>query len=336
MRFLTAFLAIQGEGEVLTGSDRMKERPIGPLVDALRALGATIEYVEKQGYPPIKVRKIDNQLTNKIAIPGNISSQYISALLMIAPCLPQGLEVTLTTEIYSRPYIEMTLDIMKGFGVYSKWVDNKISVSHQPYIPTEYTIEGDWSGASYWYSFLAISTRKGYLNLPRIRTYSSQGDKEIANIMYLMGVISNYEPGKVKILKRDGKNSFLNLDFRDFPDLAQTVMVAAAATGITLEMTGLESLKIKETDRIAAMKQELSKIGAELLESEDMWTLKPSNKLPDRVIIDTYEDHRMAMAFAPLSQLMDVTIKDPEVVNKSYPGFWDEIRKIGIKIEEIN
>lgn len=335
MRFLTAYLAIEGSGQTLTGTDRMKQRPIGPLVDALRSIGASIEYLENDGYPPIKVHKIEDQKDDEISIPGNISSQYVSALLMIAPCLPKGLTIHLTTEVYSKPYIQMTLDLMKEFGAHFRWENQMISVPSQPYEPTNHTIEGDWSGASYWYSFVAIARKKGYLNLPGIRTYSSQGDQAISDIMYQMGVASNYEYGKVKLLKRDEKRYSISLDFKDCPDLAQTVMVAAAATGITLDMTGLESLKIKETDRVEAMKKELSKIGAMLLESTHKWVLKPSEELPTHVEIDTYEDHRMAMAFAPLCMAMDVTIKDPEVVDKSYPGFWDEIKKLGVAIEQV-
>ncbi|GAB4242104.1 MAG: 3-phosphoshikimate 1-carboxyvinyltransferase [Ekhidna sp.] len=333
MRFLVAYLAITGKGQLLTGTERMKQRPIGPLVNALRSIGAKIEYEEQEGYPPLRVHKIEEQKTAEISIPGNISSQYISALLMIAPCLPKGLSIRLTTEVYSRPYIQMTLDVMRHFGVNAKWDTKGIHVKHQAYIPTEYAIEGDWSGASYWYSFAAISRKKGYLNLPGIRTYSSQGDLAISDIMYKMGVTTHFESGKVKLLKRDEKQYNLSLDFKDCPDLAQTVMVAAAASGVTLNMTGLESLKIKETDRIEAMKKELSKLGAMLLESTHKWILKPSDKLPEHVEIDTYDDHRMAMAFAPLCTVMDVTIKDPCVVDKSYPKFWDVVKSLGITIE---
>lgn len=335
MRFLTAYLAIHGQDVIITGSERMKQRPIGPLVDALRQLGAEITYLEKDGFPPLQISHIKNQLTNEISIPGNISSQYISALLMIAPCLLNGLTITLTTEIYSRPYIQMTLDLMKAFGVATKWVGEKISVAPQIYEPANYIIEGDWSGASYWYGFMALAPEKGYLNLPGIRNYSTQGDNEIVSIMYHLGIISHFESGKVKVLKRTMEGKKLVLDFRDCPDLAQTVMVAAAASGVTLEMTGLESLKIKETDRVEAMRTELKKINATLTEDSGKWLLVPSNDLPDSVEIDTYEDHRMAMAFAPLCQLMDITINDPLVVEKSYPRFWEEVRGIGVEIETI-
>ncbi len=336
MRFLTAYLAIHGQGVTITGTERMKQRPIGPLVDALHLLGADITYLEKEGYPPLKINRIENQSTNEISIPGNISSQYISALLMIAPCLTNGLTITLTTEIYSRPYIQMTLDLMEAFGVSSRWIGKRISVAPQIYEPMCYSIEGDWSGASYWYSFMSLDPEKGYLNLPGIRNYSTQGDNEIAKIMFNMGVASHFEAGKVKLLKRDEKKRHLVLDFRHCPDLAQTVMVAAAATGVSLEMVGLESLKIKETDRVAAMKTELEKINATLIEENNSrWILEPSEDLPSSVEIETYEDHRMAMAFAPLCLLMDVTIEDPLVVEKSYPRFWKEIRDLGVEIDTI-
>ncbi|WP_425390531.1 3-phosphoshikimate 1-carboxyvinyltransferase [Ekhidna sp.] len=334
MRFLTAFLAVHGDGETITGTDRMKNRPIGPLVDALRTLGAEIEYLEKDGYPPLKIRRIEKQLTNKIVIPGNISSQYISALLMIAPCLEQGLEITLTSEIYSRPYIEMTLSLMKAFGVDNEWNGNTIKVSSQTYQPTEYTIEGDWSGASYLYSFLSLAPEGSEIALPTLRKDSTQGDIAIASIMNDLGIDTRFESDGVHLRKKPLNQKKLSIDFRGCPDLAQTVMVSAAVLGVELEMTGLESLKIKETDRIAAMQNELSKIGATLTENENTWHLLPTNQLPDSVMIETYEDHRMAMAFAPLSMKMNVTIEDPSVVEKSYPGYWSEVKQLSIEIEE--
>lgn len=328
MRFLTAYLAIHGQGQTITGTERMRNRPIGPLVDALRSLGATIEYQDKDGYPPLKIHRIEKQQTDKILIPGNISSQYISALLMIAPCLEQGLEVTLTSEIYSRPYIEMTLLLMKAFGVDNEWTGNTIKVTNQAYKPVEYTIEGDWSGASYWYSFISMASEGSGIILPTLRKNSTQGDIAISSIMNDLGVETRFESDEVHLKKRSINQKKFSIDFRDCPDLAQTVMVSAAVNGVELEMTGLESLKIKETDRITAMKAELAKIGASLTEERDKWMLMPSTQLPDAVEIDTYEDHRMAMAFAPLCMKMEVTINDPSVVKKSYPGFWDEVKKL--------
>ena len=335
MRFLTAYLAIHGQGQTITGTERMRNRPIGPLVDALRSLGATIEYQDKDGYPPLKIHRIEKQQTDKILIPGNISSQYISALLMIAPCLEQGLEVTLTSEIYSRPYIEMTLLLMKAFGVDNEWTGNTIKVTNQAYKPVEYTIEGDWSGASYWYSFISMASEGSGIILPTLRKNSTQGDIVISSIMNDLGVETRFESDEVHLKKRSINQKKLSIDFRDCPDLAQTVMVSAAVNGVELEMTGLESLKIKETDRITAMKAELAKIGASLTEERDKWTLMPSARLSDAVEIETYEDHRMAMAFTPLCMKLEVTINDPSVVKKSYPGFWDEIYGIGLTVESI-
>lgn len=330
MRFLTSYLAMKGDNTIITGTERMKNRPIWPLVDALRSLGATIEYLEKEGYPPMKISGLKGQLTNRIEIPGNISSQYISALLMISPLLPQGLEIELTTEIFSRPYIEMTLKLMSKFGVHNHWEGQVIRIPHQIYEANEesYTIESDWSGASYWYAFVALNPGGGQLELPLLREASTQGDQAIARIADQMGVTTEYGLNGAIVRRREDFDSRISLDFKKCPDLAQTVMVLAAAKGIALEMTGLESLKIKETDRVQAMMNELQKIGASLVEDGNTWFLTPSDQLPSEVTIETYEDHRMAMAFAPLSCLMDVTVLDPEVVNKSYPNFWEEVNKV--------
>ena len=332
MRFLTAFLALKGTNATITGTDRMKQRPIGPLVDSLRDIGAKISYKENEGYPPLIIDKMENQVISELNLPGNISSQYISALLMIAPCLPQGLIINLTTEIYSRPYIQMTLDLMSAFGVNSLWEGQRIEVKSQNYMSTSYVIEGDWSGASYWYTLIALSESDS-LKLLTVRDNSTQGDRQIAAIMEKLGVASSFDSEGVSLSKKQIADSNLKLDFKNCPDLAQTVMVAAAASGVRLEMTGLESLKIKETDRIAAMQNELKKIGASLEEESVTWILHPSKQLPDSLTVETYEDHRMAMAFAPLSQLMDVEIDDPGVVEKSYPAFWEEMKKLGVVIQ---
>lgn len=332
MRFCTAYLAITGNGHTITGTARMKERPIGLLADALSNLGARIEYLEKEGYPPLRITKIQEQKVRQLEIPGNISSQFISALLMIGPRLPQGIELKLTTEVFSRPYIEMTLGLMELFGVKHTWKDNLISVPHQSYWEGQYTIESDWSGASYWYSMAAISTG-GKIKLLGLREKSLQGDQEIANIMNKMGVNTHYDSKGAQLVKTAKKDSVIEIDFRTCPDLAQTVMVTAAAKGITLKMTGLQSLRIKETDRIAAMQNELAKIGATLTEEGDEWTLTPG-ELPEQTpVIETYDDHRMAMAFAPLCQVMDIEIKEPDVVKKSYPAFWDDLKSVGVAIK---
>lgn len=330
MRFLTAYLGLYGVDQVITGTERMKQRPIGALANALGLLGVDIAYQEAEGYPPMRINRLTAQKTEKIQIPGNISSQYISALLMIAPCLPSGLTIELTTEVFSRPYIEMTLSLMGMYGVKHSWDGQVITVPPQKYraTVTSYTIESDWSGASYWYSFMALNSNGGNLFLPGLRKDSFQGDQAIAAIAAKMGVKSTFEETGVLLTQQENFEREVELDFKKCPDLAQTVFVIAAVKGIQLRMTGLESLKIKETDRILAMQTELAKIGAELTENGDTWTLTPTKSLPDSVVIETYEDHRMAMAFAPLSCLIDVTILDPSVVNKSYPNFWEEVRSL--------
>jgi len=330
MRFLTAYLALKGEKTTITGTDRMKKRPIGPLVEALRAIGANIQYLENEEYPPLEITRIQKQAKKEIEIPGNISSQYISALLMIAPCLPEGLTIKLTTEIFSSPYMEMTLRLMKFYGVSCEWEGRTIRIPAAKYKPSEnlMTIENDWSGASYWYSFVALAPKRVELSLSNLRRNSAQGDQVIAAIMEKMGVRTVFNNSGVTISQSSSLADHLSLDFRECPDLAQTVMVVAAANGIVLDMTGLESLKIKETDRVAAMQSELAKLGAKLTENDNTWHLEPTSKLPESVQIATYEDHRMAMAFAPLCSRMDVTIEDPEVVNKSYPNYWEELEKL--------
>lgn len=328
MRFLTAYLAIRNEEVIITGTERMKQRPIGPLVDALKSIGANIEYVENEGFPPLRIHPFQEQIANQISIPGNISSQYISALLMIAPCLPSGLTLTLTTDVHSKPYIDMTLALMRTFGVEATWWENTIQIKNQSYTLTTFSIEGDWSGASYWYSLVSLAPEGSVLTLRALRKQSNQGDIAIASIMDNIGVETTYESNEsVKLTKKAITKDFLDIDFRDCPDLAQTVMVATAVNGVTLKMTGLESLKIKETDRVEAMQRELKKIGAKLSETDNQWTLIPTETLPERIEVNTYEDHRMAMAFAPLSAKMDVVIEDPKVVAKSYPGYWKELER---------
>ena len=328
MRFCTAYLALKGQGETITGTDRMQQRPIGPLVNCLRSLGAKIDYLNNDGYPPLRINGIKEQLSDRIEIPGNISSQYISALLMIAPMLPNGLTIHLTTEIFSRPYIEMTLKLMEKYAVKHEWDGQTISIKPQSYEAheNEYAVESDWSGASYWYSFVALG--EGELFLPNLRKDSTQGDQAIGDIMSKLGVKSTFEASGVRLSKTSDYQKEIDLNFKECPDLAQTVMVVAAAKGVKLNMIGLESLKIKETDRVAALTNELAKIGATLSENGSNWTLSPSKDLPTSVEIKTYEDHRMAMAFAPLCCVMDVTIEEPDVVKKSYPEFWEEVEKV--------
>ena len=323
MRFLLAYLTATSQVKTLTGTTRMKQRPIGTLVDALNKLGANISYVDKVGFPPIQINGFE-QHTQELSIRGDISSQYISALLMIAPTLPKGISLTLEGQIGSKPYIEMTLQIMQHYGVEHQWVNNTISIIPQSYRGIVFAVEGDWSGASYWYSFVALS-KNGSVLLKGLAEESLQGDQAIAKIMTSLGVKTTYNSEGV-LLTKNLHEEYFTYDFAHSPDLAQTVAVVCAAKGINATFTGLESLKIKETDRVLALQNELSKIGASITELPSSWKLIPSHRLPDKVSIKTYEDHRMAMAFAPLCMLMDVDFDDATVVNKSYPSFWKDIR----------
>ena len=334
MRFCTAYLAIMGSGEIITGSDRMKERPIKPLVDALRRLGAKIDYLAQEGFPPLRISAQKNEpQAHEISIPGNISSQYISALLMIGPTLPDGISIELTGEIFSRPYIEMTLALMHHFGVNSTWKDQTIHIKPQPYKAQSYTIESDWSGASYWYSMVALN-QESSITLRGLRSHSFQGDQNIVNIMSKMGVKTEFKSDRVQLTSIPVTEINQIIDFKNCPDLAQTVMVVAVIKGIKLTMTGLESLKIKETDRVMAMKKELLKIGGLLNEENGIWRLK-SGTVPEHLeTIETYEDHRMAMAFAPVCMIRAITIRDIEVVKKSYPGYWAHLKSVGIIFNE--
>lgn len=339
MRFLTAFIAVTQQHKILTGTARMQSRPIGILVEALKTLGASIEYLKHAGYPPLEIHPKQALQSNTVQMRGDISSQYISALLMIAPLLENGLEIELTSKINSRPYIEMTLQLMEHFGIKSVFENNKISVTHQTYQTNEYMIESDWSGASYWYAIVALaenaSTR---ITLKGLRENSLQGDRVIVELMQHFGVKSTFIPEGVileKVAMPITKKP-LELNFAQCPDLAQTIAVVAAAKGIPLQMKGLESLKIKETDRVSALQQELKKVGSHLEEKEHEWLLHPGNELPTSPItIQTYEDHRMAMAFAPLACVLNLSIEDPEVVAKSYPRFWDDLQKAGLKAEVV-
>lgn len=332
MRFLTAYLAVTAENQTITGTERMQQRPIKVLVDALRELGAHIEYLKEDGFPPHKITRIKQQKAKHLKVKGNISSQYISALLMIAPVLPDGLTLELVGEVFSRPYIEMTLGLMKQFGISHEWNGNQISILPQAYRSNSYTIESDWSGASYWLGMVALS-KNSKVVLTGLREDSYQGDIRILQIMHGLGLNTRFEGDKLLIEKKD-IISPMQIDFRTCPDLAQTVMVAASGLKTPLQMTGLESLRIKETDRIAAMQTELAKFGVKLTEeTPGFWEMEPPRELPSGpVTISTYEDHRMAMAFAPMAQKVPLVMEEPEVVKKSYPGFWDDCKKYGLEI----
>ncbi len=324
MRFLTAYAAATDQNKVLTGTPRMCERPIGILVDALRQLGAEIHYMNVEGYPPLAVHGMKEQLTKRIKIRGDVSSQYISAVLMIAPTLPMGIELQLEGKVGSKTYIQMTLELMAQFGITYTWEGNTITVEPQSYKPTRFAVESDWSGASYWFSLLACAD-EGELFLNGLKSESLQGDSKIVEIMDSLGVKSVFTAEGVHLTKQPTKG-LAAFDFTHCPDLAQTVAVTCAVIGQKTVFTGLESLRIKETDRIYALQQELAKFNASLEEgTEGEFTLIPSVKMPNTVQISTYDDHRMAMAFMPLMTKTDVVIEEPEVVNKSYPSFWKHV-----------
>lgn len=334
MRFLTAYFTVTGRSKTMTGTDRMMERPIGILVDALRLLGADITYLGKEGYPPHRINNFTGQKTGTLKIRGDISSQYISALMMVAPVLPLGLTLELEGKIGSRPYIEMTAAIMKHFGAQSTFQNSTITIPHQQYTAKDFTVESDWSATSYWLSFAALA-QQAEIRLPRLFTQSLQGDSAIVAIMQHLGVKATFQQDILVLTKIEPQKE-IQWDFTHCPDLAQTVAVVCAAKGITGKFTGLESLRIKETDRIAALQNELAKIGAKLIEDDAAhWTLLPTAALPAAASFNTYKDHRMAMAFAPLATLMDVEIEEQEVVRKSYPNFWNDMRSFGFTIETL-
>ncbi|MFQ3576803.1 MAG: 3-phosphoshikimate 1-carboxyvinyltransferase [Cytophagales bacterium] len=337
MRFLTAFTALSGKSKTMTGTARMCERPISLLVDALRDLGAKIDYLKNDGYPPIKTQGFSYSGNNHLKIKGDVSSQYISALLMTAPLLPNGLKLELTGKIGSKPYIDMTIDLMAHFGVKAKWTENQVIEieAGQQYSANEYEIESDWSGASYWFSIVALSPDSStQIELLGLKENSLQGDSAVVKLMESFGVKSEFTGNGFLLSKCSNKNEVF-IDFTQCPDLAQTFAACAAAKGIKLQMTGLESLRIKETDRIAALQNELKKLGASMEETEkDVFTVVPVNSpWSAETIIETYDDHRMAMAFAPLSMVYELKIKEPKVVAKSYPSYWEHLTLAGFSIK---
>jgi len=337
MRFMTAYLAVKdGEEHVLTGTERMKHRPISVLVDALRFLGADIQYVGEEGFPPLRIK--GGQLEGGLLeVPGNISSQYISALLMIAPTLKNGLTLRLTGDIISRPYIDLTLWTMREFGADAEWSDfETIVVRPKPYKERAYYIESDWSGASYWYEILALSKDPdAEVKLTGLMDGSKQGDSSLRYIFSLLGVKTHFEsktqgvPTTVTIKHSGRCVPRLEYDFVNSPDLAQTFVVTCALLNVPFHFHGLTTLKIKETDRIEALKNEMKKLGYVVKSVNDSDLIWDGERCEPNMEngIDTYEDHRMALAFAPVScRLNDIKINNPQVVTKSYPNFWDDLR----------
>ena len=347
MRFMTAFLAATEYGEhVITGTERMKHRPIKVLVDALRRLGANISYEGEEGYPPLRIKgqKLEG---GELEVPGNISSQFISALLMIGPVLQKGLTLRLTGDIISRPYIDLTLWMMSEFGANAEWTSiDTIEVTPKPYTARPYYIESDWSAASYWYEMVALSEDpEAEVRLEGLMDGSKQGDSIVRYIFSLLGVktiFAHKTPGKPTIvtLTKSGHNvPRLEYDFVSAPDLAQTFVCTCCALGIPFHFTGLQTLKIKETDRIAALKTELNKLGYQIQDINDCelkWDGKRQqvSDITYQTSIDTYDDHRMALAFAPLACKMPLVINNPQVVTKSYPHFWDDIQEAQFTIQQ--
>lgn len=335
MRFLAAYLTTR-EGEfLLTGSDRMKERPIGPLVAALQTLGADIAYQEKEGYPPLKIRGGTLRGGN-IKIAGGISSQFISALMMVGPVLDGGLVINLTGDIVSATYIEMTLALMQQCGVNASFDGREIIIPRQPYTLKDFRVESDWSGASYWYQIAALLPGSE-IGLPDLNRHSLQGDAVLATLFRPLGVQSHFiDEGVMLQSLQEGFPERLKHDFTGYPDLVQTCAVTLCALGIPFRFTGTSTLRIKETDRIAALQRELQKVGFVLeFDNGGEWISWDGTRCvaDPHPVIGTYHDHRMAMAFAPLAiPLGQITIDDPLVVTKSYPGYWSDLKKAGFTI----
>ena len=337
MRFSTALLAVTEGSHIITGSERMKKRPIGILVNALRQLGAQIEYVEDDGFPPLRIVGNNSLEGGIISLPGNVSSQYISAMLMIGPTLKKGLTLQLTGEIISRPYINMTIAIMHSFGANVQFAtDNTIVVKPGKYNPNDYTVENDWSAASYWYEIIALANNTdATIYLPNLYKNSLQGDCRGAEVFRKLGVETQYTSNGVTLRKTPISIASLEYDFVEMPDLAQTFVVTCCMLGVHFHFTGLQSLKIKETDRINALKVEMKKLGYVIEDRNDSELLWQGElcKPMDNCAIDTYEDHRMAMSFAPASmKIGKININDPHVVTKSYPHYWDDLKKVGFEL----
>lgn len=337
MRFLTAYFAVlEGCSVILTGSKRMKERPIEILVSALNELGADISYLETYGFPPLKIE--GKKFTSKsVGLDADVSSQYISALMLIAPKLPNGLEIFLKGKVTSVPYINMTLKLLSSIGVEGSFKENIINISSKPTLGKEVvlTVESDWSSASYFYSIIALSEPGTTISLNSFKIDSLQGDSVLAEIYQKFHVETSFL-GNTLTLKKllDEGDIIIELDLANSPDIAQTVAVSCLGLGIGCKISGLHTLKIKETDRLLALQNEIHKLGAELKISDNSLELQPTLSLTENVEIETYHDHRMAMAFAPLALKTVISIKDPEVVSKSYPTFWEDLKTIGFRFSK--
>lgn len=337
MRFLTAYFATQESRDVvLTGSERMQQRPIGILVDALRQLGAEIAYVKNEGYPPLRIsgKKLSG---GKVQVQADISSQYLSALLLIAPTLEKGLTIIFESKVTSRPYLQMTIALLKKNGVSVVEEENVVMVKpfQKKNLPTLFTVESDWSSASYFYSFIALSPVGTSLKLSYFQEESLQGDKRLTEIYSHFGVETSFDDDHIRLTKQhENHPESIALDLTDNPDLAQTIAVTCLGLKVDCNLTGLHTLKIKETDRLAALQAELSKFGATIQITKDSLLMQNSNLTEHNgtVAVTTYDDHRMAMAFAPLCLKLSIMIQEAEVVSKSYPDFWKDLAYMGVGV----
>jgi 3-phosphoshikimate 1-carboxyvinyltransferase len=335
MRFLTAYFAGREDREVvLTGSQRMQERPIAILVDALQNLGAEISYEKNEGFPPLRI-KGKKLLKNEVKVQANISSQYISALMLMAPSLPEGLNIDLEGKVTSVPYIEMSLQLLKQCGIAGKFENNRISIQPATSVEEkELVVESDWSSASYFYSMAALSDA-AEISLSSYRKDSLQGDRSVADIYQKLGVKTTFLEGEIRLEKIQSElPEKLELDLSNSPDLAQTIAVTCFGLGVELHMTGLHTLRIKETDRLQALKNELEKFGGKVEITEDSLQLSASEAIKENVSVATYNDHRMALAFAPLALKVPVIINDAGVVSKSFPEFWENMKELGFSVED--
>lgn len=334
MRFLTAFLAITPGERILTGSSRMQQRPIYPLVDILRELGANIEYVNCEGYPPLKITG-SKLISKPVRIAGNISSQYISAILMIAPYLNEEFNLDIEDRVLSQDYIWMTIKLMQKFGVDIQWHDNHIHLVKGEYKPDELIIESDWSSASYWFEMISLN-ENSMIELTGLKRDSLQGDSVLPDLFKMIGVDSAFTNFGIRIKNTPTTCTYFEYDFTNCPDLAQTIVVTLVAKKIPFKLSGLDNLSIKETDRINALVVEFDKLGIHIKTESNRIMLWKGNEtiiMPEDHCVETYEDHRMAMAFAPLSCITkELVVNHPEVVTKSYPAYWKDLESVGFKL----
>lgn len=336
MRFLTAYFAVnEGREVIMTGSSRMQERPIKILVEALSQLGVEISYEKEEGYPPIRI-KGKKVTASKVTLAANVSSQYISALLLIASKLDNGLELTLEGEITSIPYIKMTLALLNDLDIETSFEGNVIKVYPKTEVASkEMVVESDWSSASYFFSLVALADSAS-ITLESYKENSLQGDSELVSLYEKLGVKTTFQNNKMTLVKQENfKFEDVNFELNNTPDIAQTIVVTCLGLGIGCHLTGLHTLKIKETDRLEALRIELTKLGANISVTNDSLTLLPSVNINDNVKIATYNDHRMAMAFAPLAIKVPIIIENAEVVSKSYPDFWSDLKALNFEVSEL-